>query len=179
VNKTELAIGGLRKYYESLSEAQLAFYHRVSRKVIRAWKEGRRGPPQPEEVHRDVVHIGALGSGKTVGGLFTAIALSCFIPDNLGVIVRKNWESLENHLIRELFNLADVATDGNRSHLLSDPKRVGGSYEIEAYTTGKPSKIIIKPEPDGIDRFIEDSFKGPEFGWFLLDELSQLRENTC
>jgi len=175
---TEIAISGLKRYYEGLSVPQLAFYHRVPRILVQDWKEGRRGPPEAHEIHRDVVHIGALGSGKSVGGFFTAIALSCLVPDNLGIIVRKRWEELKNHVIDEMFRLADEMTDGNRKALMSDPKAIGGSYEITVYTLGAPSKIIVKPEPDGTDRAIEDSFKGPEFGWFLLDEQTQLREAT-
>jgi len=177
-SKTEIAISGLKHYYDGLSNPQLAFYHRVPRQLIQEWREGRRGPPVKGEIHRDVVHIGALGSGKSVGGLFTAIALSCLIPDNLGVVVRKRWEELKNHVIDEMFRLADEMTDGNRKALMSDPRAIGGSYEITVYTMGRPSKIIVKPEPDGTDRFIEDSFKGPEFGWFLCDELTQLRQAT-
>lgn len=180
--KTELekAHQGILDYYNSLGEHQLAFYHRVPRERIRKWKSGEMGPPLASECHRDVIHIGALGSGKSVGGLYTAIALSVFIPDNFGIIVRKRWEELRNHVVDELYRLADDITGGRSEALLGKPKIVGGSYEIVVQTADpkRPSRIIIKPEPDGTDRAIEDSFKGPEFGWFLLDEATSLREAT-
>jgi len=136
------------------------------------------GPPRPEETFQNQLHIGSLGSGKSHIQRFMEITLSCFIQDNYGIIVRKRWEELKNHVIDDLFRLADEITEGNRTALLSDPKRVGASFEITVFTTGKPSRIIVKPEPDGTDEQITDHFKGPEYGWFSLEEATQLREIT-
>lgn len=179
------ALDGLIHYYNQLTEPQLAFYHGCQRRVAKAMKRGLVKPEQLRAgmVWRDRWAIGGLGSGKTVGGLFAAIAYSALIPGNEGVIVRKRWEELKNHVIPEMYDL--LAKEQDRGGvgidpyaIMSKPRAVGAANEIIVRTTGKPSRIILKPEPDGPDRFVEDSFKGPEYGWFLLDEVTQLRQVT-
>lgn len=176
---------GLLKYYNGLTIPQLAFYHGTTKRVAAALRDGAIKPSDLGAglVWRDRWSLGAIGSGKSVGGLFATIAYSAFIPGNEGVIVRKRWEELKNHLIPALYELlaADFEMGGvgiDPYSIMSKPRAVGAASEIIVRTAGKESRIILKPEPDGPDRFIEDSFKGPEYGWFLLDEMTQLREIT-
>ncbi len=183
----DAALQGVLRYYEGLTIPQLAFYHGIPKRYAKALRAGAITVAQlgAGKVWRDRWQLGALGSGKTVGGLYSAIAYSALIPGNEGVIVRKRWEEIANHLIPELYRMAGLLTspdgdyrNGNPARLLSDPRTVGASKEILVKTEGEPSRIVLKPEPDGPERFIEDSFKGPEYGWFLLDEVTQLREVT-
>jgi hypothetical protein len=176
--KVQIAIDGVLDYYKSLTEPQLAVYHRVPRGLIHSWKEGLRGEPRAEESIQNVIHVGALGSGKSAEQRFGEIALSCLIPDNYGVIVRKRWEELLNHVYDDLLRAANSMTGGMADHLMSKPKKVGASYEIIVYTTSAPSRIIIKPEVEGTPEQIATHFKGPEYGWCSLEELDGLQEIT-
>lgn len=189
VQKREVAIKGLKAFYDKLFEPQLAMYHRVPRNRIAdwrqldpdslQWKAQGAEPPQPDEAVQNVMGIGALSSGKSHLEQYLCIISSVFVPDNLGVIVRKRWEELLNHVIRDLYKFADQLTDGNRKAIISDPKKVGGSYEIRVETPWEvPSYIIVKPEPDGPEAALEEHWKGPEYGWIALEEGKDLTKTT-
>jgi hypothetical protein len=178
-SRTEVAIQGLQEVYKSLNEPQLAAFHRVSRDRIASWKSGEIASPEVGGVFQNVLHIGGLASGKSFEQRFQELALSAFIPNNRGVIVRKRWEELLNHIYDSMrgFVIEYIGAEFVPA-LMSEPKRIGSSFEIKVYTTGTPSSIFLKNEPDGPDRHIEDHFKGDEYGWVSLEEATDLREIT-
>jgi hypothetical protein len=179
VSRTEVAIQGLQEVYKNLNEPQLAAFHRVPRERIVAWKAGELVSPEVGGVFQNVLHIGGLASGKSFEQRFQELALSAFIPNNRGVIVRKRWEELLNHIYDSMkgFVIEYIGAEFVPA-LMSEPKRIGSSFEIKVYTTGTPSSIFLKNEPDGPDRHIEDHFKGDEYGWVSLEEATDLREIT-
>lgn len=178
--KAGKAIKGLAEYYDNLFSHQLAIFYGVPVEWARKIKSKSITYEQvPEEFrYRDRINIGGLGSGKTVAALYTLLCLSAYQPDNLGIIVRKRWDELRTHILDELERLATQICDGNPRYLISEPEQIAGTFEVTVFTRTKPSKILIKPEPDGTDSQVEAAFKGPEHGWFFADELTQLRQIT-
>lgn len=186
---TEQAFGDLMSAYEGLSEPQLACFHRVPRWRIREWREGEAGPPQAEETSQNVFHSGGFSSGKSYEQRLEEFLGSMTIPGNSGLIVREQWEEIQNHVIEDIYDYADTWTGGHRHAIMTDFKQVAGSFVAKVNTivtpeqeamgvTNEPSTIIIKNEPDGDAKKVAEHFKGPEYGWVDYEEMLQLKELT-
>lgn len=173
----------LDEFYNSLFKFRdphpFQTYFGVDKEVAEAiWKRKIAGPPKGS-TFRDAINIGGRGSAKTYISLYTALSLSTDYEDNLGIIVRRHWNELKNSIILDFRKVLEQVTDGHPEYLVEGPNRKEGYYEYVVFTRGKPSYILVKPEPEkASDREIEDAFKGPEYGWFLCDELTQLKRIT-
>lgn len=179
LSPTEIAIGDINRFYHTMFEPQLAAYHRVPRWRIRAWKEGRMGPVKAEETIQNLIHIGGLGSGKSKEQRFQELSASALIQDNYIIIVRKRWEELQNHVIYDLREFTKELVGAKRiDAIMSEPRRIGSSFEIVVKTLGKPSRIVVKNEPEGSTEDIAEHFKGPEYGAVSLEEARQLQKIT-
>lgn len=143
------------------------------------WENG-----EPIGVNESVVPFrkrifrGAYGCGKSYILDYVGINLSVNQPGNLGLIARKRFEQLINTTLATFYGIIDEATDGDREALICDTNDANGAIEIFLRTTGEPSKIVFRIEPDGTEEMIRDSFKGYELGWFGLDEMTQLKKVT-
>jgi len=185
-NLTTQAHRGLMDFYNSAyvfekNPYPFSAFHGVDLPTARKIQQRELNPfelPSSTNFWEDRLLVGGRGSAKTTWALFTCLALSTFYPDNYGIMVRKRWDELKAYLVDELLRLTDKVTDGNAAVLLDGPKQVGSTWEFIVRTTGKPSTIQIKQEPDLDDVAIENTFKGKEYGWHYLDELVQLREIT-
>lgn len=168
----------------------------------RVW-ERKQNTPKPEDLLNAVVNIGGRGSGKTRNGLYTLYRQLRDIPDNLGLVVRKQWTNMHisiiadfEEMLKELTGKPHEANNwkatctacdepstcpGHPEVLVDGPHRREGYWEAKIYTSDpkRPSTLVFKQEPDvSSDRDVEDALKGPEYGIVLLDELTQLRKIT-
>lgn len=186
---TEQAFGDLMDAYNGLSEAQLACFHRVPRWRIRDWKQGEAGPPQAEETSQNVAHSGGFSSGKSYEQRLEEILGSMTTPGGSGLIVREQWEEIQNHVITDIYDYLDTWTGGHRHAIMTDFKQVAGSFVAKVNTVvtpeqeaqgviAKPAMIYIKNEPDGDSKKVAEHFKGPEYNWVDYEEALQLRKLT-
>src|SRR3990167_2341586 len=143
------------------------------------WRDGEPiGVDSAAKPYRKRIFRGAYGCGKSYILDYTGINLSVNQPGNLGLIARKRFEQLINTTLATFYQIIDEATDNDRSALICDTNDANGAIEIFMRTSGEPSKIIFRIEPDGTEEMIRDSFKGYELGWFGLDEMPQLKKVT-
>lgn len=186
IDRTKQALRGLSEFYQSLFEFRtphaLQTYFGIDRDVAeRIWKAGPQAGlvPSIDELHPFFVNIGGRGSGKTYVVLGTLLRSLTDYANNEGIVVRKQWNVLQNSIMADFKRILLECTDGKPEYLVDGPKRREGYYEYTIFTHGAPSKLIVRPEPDmASDREVEDALKGPQYGIVVLDELTQLRQIT-
>jgi len=135
--------------------------------------------------------VGGRNSAKTFTAAHKALRLSTDIEGNLGLMLRKDWKTVETTIMSEFLRIVKIVTDGNPSYLhekhgvKSRPKwhRSGtaGFHEYTVYTKGEPSRIMVYPEPkESSPDQVADALKSPEggLGFYWVDEESELQEVT-
>lgn len=188
VDRSAQARRGFAEFYESLFEFHslhpIQTYFGVDKETAKWIKEaGPQGGrvPKQSQLYPFLINIGGRGSSKTYVAIGTILRCLMDYPDNEGIIVRRHWNELQNSIIRDIKEIATKFSDGHPEYLMDGPIRREGYYEYTIFTSDpkRPSKLIIKPEPDkATDRDVADAFKGPQYGVVFCDELTQLRPVT-
>ena len=169
---------GLVKVYNSLLPHQLALYHGVPVTFAKKIREQSLTSVPIEQKFKAVISIGGFRSGKTFADCFKKLTACIKYPKYLSLVVRKRKEQLRNTYLATFKEVVDLVTLNNKDFLILDDRELDGAIEILIRSSGEPSKIIFRIEPDGTDEEVRDSFKGYELGSYTLEEASQLREIT-
>jgi hypothetical protein len=184
-NKTALAIKGLMNFYQSLytfvEPTPLMVYHGVDLATAEKIKNKQLDPRKldSKQCYNHIIEAGGLASGKTTTGLYRMLCQMVYIPDNLGLLIRREWQELKVSVMADLEKLLELVTDGHPERLMAGPDDQRGFYRYTIFTAGKPSQLLVRPEPDRTeDRQVEDALKGPEYGAVFFDELTQLKQVT-
>lgn len=105
-----------------------------------------------DDEHKFPAFIGGIGSGKSFAGAIKALRKTVELPGSLGVIGAPNYPQLRDSTMRTVFDIfppALIQSFNKNERLLN-------------LTNG--SEILFKSMSD------PDSLRGPNIGWFWLDE---------
>lgn len=186
-----LTLTGIRDFWNTMSPHQRALALAIERRYAEQYND--TALPDWVPVFQNVLAIGGKGSGKTIAGAYTIAHLAINTPDGMGVIVRKRHEQLRNTFLADFYAMLDQFTKcsdpecpkgkdphGHREALVIKEGEKDGAVEVYVHTImpGHPCKLIFRIEPEGDDRTVADSFKSYNLNFFLLEEASQLNEQT-
>ena len=110
---------------------------------------------------RYVLYGGAMGGGKSWGGVAEDFRLSWKYPGNRGVIVRKNMTTLRRTILKTFFQLipSELIEDWNKQEM--------------KVTLINGSEILFMEADISKDQLF-DKFKSLEIGWFHMEEASEM-----
>jgi hypothetical protein len=204
VDKVAQAHRGLRDHYRTFFEFKknpypFSLYHGVDIDTAYKLLDCRHAHSE-EEMMRRIHEItskaryyrkrwakGGRNSAKTYTAAYVFLCLMAYFENNLGIMLRHSWRTVDTTMLREFMAIANVVTDGNPGYLLRQQGRKKGNYignhtgykDFVVFTAGVPSYILVLPEPDEADpRAVADALKSPEggLGAYWIDELSEVRE---
>ena len=110
---------------------------------------------------RYVLYGGAMGGGKSFGGIAEDFRLSWKYPGNRGVIIRKNMTTLKRTILKTFFRIVPVELIEEYNKQDMRVRLINGSE-------------ILFMEADISKDPLFDKFKSLEIGWFHIEEASEV-----
>ncbi len=110
---------------------------------------------------------GGYGSAKTLPACVLGVMLSLTVPGNRGFVGRRTYAKLHDSTQATMFEIMERI--GLLEHCVLRENRDGWHHRV---ILPNSSEIIFRETKD-IGRFL-----GPQYGWFLLDEVTEEPEST-
>ena len=112
--------------------------------------------------------FGGVRNGKTTAAVCKALLLSLIYPGNRGLIGRKDYTELRDSTMKEFFKWLERWNNGHIEGVLV--KSWNRTDKILTFVNG--SEILFRC----LEEF--EKVKGTEFGWFYIDEVEEVPEET-